>query len=104
MIDTKELRHARNLKEAIECINDRAIRDEFNYFYGMLVGEFQRQIEVNEEKFNNEYEILDSDNDRLISENYNLYYLVNKLYKSLEEINELTNKLISKKETAYDNN
>lgn len=100
MIDTNKLRHVRNLKEAIKCINDRAIRNEFEYFYDMLVSNFQKQIEDIEENFDNEYGILELDNDRLLKENYDLYYFVNKLYKSLEEINELTNKLISKKEMA----
>lgn len=93
MFNTKELRYARNLKEAIECINDKPIRDEFEYFYDMLVSNFQRQIEDNEERFDSEYEQLELDNDRLIEENDELILIANKLYEGIIEINELTDKL-----------
>lgn len=93
MFNVKELRYAKNLKEAIECINDRAIRNEFEYFYDMFVGDFQRQIEDNEERFDNEYEQLELDNDRLIEENDELILIANRLYEGIIEINELTDKL-----------
>ena len=93
MFNIKELRYAKNLKEAIECINDKAIRNEFEYFYDMLVSNFQRQIEDNEERFDSEYEQLELDNNRLIEENDELILIANKLYEGIIEIDELTNRL-----------
>lgn len=93
MINIKELRYARNLKEAIECINDKAIRNEFEHFYDILVGNFQRQIEDNEEKFDNEYEQLELDNNRLIEENDELNSSINELYRGIVEIGRIVNEL-----------
>lgn len=93
MFNVKELRYARNLKEAIECINDRAIRDEFEYFYDMLVSNFQKQLEDNEERFDSEYEQLELDNDRLIEENDELNSSINELYRGIMEINRIVNEL-----------
>lgn len=93
MIDIKELKYARNLKEAIECINDMTIRDEFEHFYNILIGNFQKQIEDNEEKFDNEYEQLDLDINRLIEENDKLNCSINDLYRGIAEISKIVNKL-----------
>lgn len=93
MINIKELRYAKNLKEAIECINDRAIRNEFEHFYNILVGSFQRQIEDNEEKFNNEYEQLELDNNRLIEENDELNSSINMLYSGIVRIDKIIDEL-----------